>query len=52
MRAAFSTASTDASRGLGGEIAERLGVLGVVAELSLGEGGTRSRRCVGQVRWW
>ena len=49
MRAAFSTASTHASRGLDVEVAERLGVIGVVAELSLGEGGARSRRCVRQI---
>ena len=49
MRAAFSTASTDASRGLSAEVAERLGVLGVAAELSQGEGGTSRRRCVGKI---
>ena len=49
MHAAFATASTDASRGLDVEVAERLGVLGVVADLSLGEGRTSRRRCVGKI---
>ena len=49
MRATFSTASANSSRGLDVEVAERLGVLGVVADLSLGEGRTSRRRCVGKI---
>ena len=52
MRATFSTASTGASRGLDVEVAERLGALGVVAELSLGEGGQGAGDASGRFDEW